>query len=697
MTRKNNGPNERNANLTIQPKNRISPLVEYWCLRLLLVKRGRLLQLRSGPKGALASFCTEIGVPESTLKRDVALFIWLQARLDQLSAMHPRFGGHVGRNLAYVGHKLGLSAVEQEMLGFILLVKRDPVARDLIDAIYQKATEQAIAECFSIALDETTQRISLYMKRSSRLFRSGLISFGMTMSHPMMIRFPTVVGLSDAVCSEYFDLESLFAEVIVRARPSQLRLDDFDHVEVERRIIERYLAQALASSRHGANVLVSGPPGTGKTELCRLLAMELGAEAWEISSSLYQAEQRINSLRLAQESLASTPKSLIIFDEIEDIFGRSQGLGYSEKQDHSKAWMNERLTENPVPTIWITNSIARIDPAHLRRFDLLIEMPQASRYLRERLVREKLPKSLRETALARQLVEDRESTLADLAVVGRLAETLRTESKPEALATEVSQALAHRHRILRGRLPHRGSSASEHYNLNWLNTDQAIEPIFQGLKRSQKGRVLLYGPPGTGKTAFAGRLAQELDCPLLRKSVAQLQSCWVGETEKNIAKLFEQGTREQAVVMLDEADSLLRDRQTARTSWEVSQTNEILQQMEDFDGIFIAATNRMEQIEPAAMRRFDWRVELDWLRPEQVLGLARETLSRHGSLAPTDDDARVLGRISPVAPGDFKVAERQAEVLGQSLTAEALIEVLRSEASRRTKDGDGIGFLAEVS
>ena len=697
MTCKNYGPNEQTANLTIQARNRISPLVEYWCLQLLLVKRGRLQQLRNARKGALEAFCTELGVPESIFKRDVELFIWLRSRLNQLGTMHPRFGGHVGRNLAYVGYKLGLSALEQQMLGFILLVKRDPVARDLVDAIYQKATEQAIAECFSIALGETTQRISLYMKRSSRLFRSGLISFGMTMSNPMMSRFPAVIGLSDAVCSRHFDLESLFAEVIVRARPSQLRLEHFDHMKIERRIIERYLARALGTSAHGANVLLSGPPGTGKTELCRLLAIELGAEAWEIASSLHHVEYRIDSLRLAQETLASTPGSLIIFDEIEDVFGRSETLGYSKKTDHSKAWVNERLTENPLPTVWITNSIARIDPAHLRRFDLLIEMPPASRELRERLVREKLPKPLRETALARQLVEDRESTPADLAVVGRLAETLRADRKPDILAAEVSQVLAHRHRILRGRLPHRGSNGPEKYNLDWLNTSQPIEPIFQGLKRSHKGRILLHGPPGTGKTAFASHLARELDRPLIRKSVSELLSCWVGETEKNIKNLFEEGTREQAVVMLDEADSLLRDRQTARQRWEVSQTNEILQQMEDFDGIFIAATNLAEQLEPAAMRRFDWRIQLDWLRPEQVVGLARETLSRHGCPGLNDDEGRSLRRISPVAPGDFKVAERQAEVLGQSLTAEALIEVLRSEAGRRTKDGDGIGFLAEVS
>jgi len=105
----------------------------------------------------------------------------------------------------------------------------------------------------------------------------------------------------------------------------------------------------------------------------------------------------------------------------------------------------------------------------------------------------------------------------------------------------------------------------------------------------------------------------------------------------------------------------------------------------------------MEQIEPAAMRRFDWRLELDWLRPEQILGLARETLSRQGSPALTDEQAHALERISPVAPGDFKVAERQAQVLGLPLTVNALIETLRGEVSRRNTDRDGIGFLAKVS
>ncbi|SFV60837.1 ATPase, AAA family [hydrothermal vent metagenome] len=90
---------------------------------------------------------------------------------------------------------------------------------------------------------------------------------------------------------------------------------------------------------------------------------------------------------------------------------------------------------------------------------------------------------------------------------------------------------------------------------------------------------------------------------------------WVGGTEKNIANAFREAKEEKAVLVFDEVDSFLADRTGAKQSWEVTQVNEMLVQMENFDGIFIATTNLMDNLDRASLRRFDLKLEFSYLKP----------------------------------------------------------------------------------
>ena len=74
------------------------------------------------------------------------------------------------------------------------------------------------------------------------------------------------------------------------------------------------------------------------------------------------------------------------------------------------------------------------------------------------------------------------------------------------------------------------------------------------------------------------------------RRASDLLSCWVGATEQNIARAFEEARKDDAVLLIDEADSFLQDRRGAGHSWEVTQVNEVLTQMENFEGVFIATT-----------------------------------------------------------------------------------------------------------
>ncbi len=78
---------------------------------------------------------------------------------------------------------------------------------------------------------------------------------------------------------------------------------------------------------------------------------------------------------------------------------------------------------------------------------------------------------------------------------------------------------------------------------------------------------------------------------------------WVGEGEKNIKRAFAEAESEEAILIIDEADSLLFNRDRAVRSWEISFTNEFLTRMERFRGILICTTNRVEDLDSASLRR----------------------------------------------------------------------------------------------
>ena len=153
------------------------------------------------------------------------------------------------------------------------------------------------------------------------------------------------------------------------------------------------------------------------------------------------------------------------------------------------------------------------------------------------------------------------------------------------------------------RNPRRSQELATAYRPELVSTDCDLAPLLQSLREHGKGRICFYGPPGTGKTAYGNYLARELDRPLLVRRASDLLNMYLGGTEKNLARMFEEARQEGAVLLLDEADSFLQARGRAERSWEVTQVNEMLTQMEDFPGIFFASTNLMDRLDEAALRR----------------------------------------------------------------------------------------------
>jgi len=124
-------------------------------------------------------------------------------------------------------------------------------------------------------------------------------------------------------------------------------------------------------------------------------------------------------------------------------------------------------------------------------------------------------------------------------------------------------------------------------------------------------RVLFYGPSGTGKTLTASLLGKEFALPVYRVDLSQMVSKWIGETEKNLARVFDMAEKQGWILFFDEAEALFSARGEVNNSNDRRANQEVsylLQRIENFDGTIIMATNLRDNIDDAFIRRFQLMV-----------------------------------------------------------------------------------------
>jgi SpoVK/Ycf46/Vps4 family AAA+-type ATPase len=174
-----------------------------------------------------------------------------------------------------------------------------------------------------------------------------------------------------------------------------------------------------------------------------------------------------------------------------------------------------------------------------------------------------------------------------------------------------------------------------------------------------------------------------LDMPLLSKKASDLLSPYVGLTEKNIAACFEKAIEQEALLLIDEADSFLQSRSSAAHSWEITAVNEMLTQMESHPLPFVCTTNLINILDEAAFRRFTLKMKFDYLTPAQL----------------NDACQRLCGipmnkYIEQVALGDIVVARKMMAMLAQTtkIDAQTLYKHLSAACIVKSGGKQKVGF-----
>jgi len=449
------------------------------------------------------------------------------------------------------------------------------------------------------------------------------------------------------------------------------------------------------------NFLFYGTEGTGKTELSRSIAAQTGRVFYEIGLEFknnheifdkYEHREgaisyRMRALKISEMFLREK-NALLVVDEADLILNRFE-----------KGILNKFLEDLRLPIIWITNNLRYTEGSTMRRFQYSIGFDLSNQSIRKKLwdsvVEKHNAESIFPSERCQKFAEKYEISTGgiELAVQNEVA---LLES---GMHKEIGDEILENHVELLGLKTNKQTlSRALKYDVSVLNIPYLNEVLHSARLYSEKLKskqtesnmtMLLYGPPGTGKTEFARFLARECGLSFREISYGQISSKYVGETEKQLASAFKQANEAGELLFIDEADSLIADRKGAVRSWEVTQTNEFLVQLESSRCMVVCSTNFQGRLDAASNRRFHFQLQFGFLKKEGILTMAK---SFFPDLVNESWDSLI--KVETLAPGDFYAVYKRLQWLPkEELTLQRVVYELESLAN--AKDGYGcrkLGF-----
>ena len=594
------------------------------------------------------------------------------------------------KRLDIVQKAFNLDSIEMEILIFAWIFFKkdicDPL-RDMIGA--RRFGSCAFVDVFASIYPELD--IEEACSNKSTLKRMGLVDNDLDISGRIALFLDGVSGN---------DLDSLYFKIYEgKCVPYKKLCRNNPKVEIAFEMLKRVKAG------QGMNIFFYGVEGTGKTELAKAIAKEIKRPLvlTNISIDGVHRESKEDSTiqgRLGSILFAATKyqnkRAILLVDEADVILNCCE-----------KGALNFFLEQIKVPVIWISNEIRLIENSTLRRFDYSIEFERLDSEKRlqiwQSVISEQGAVGMLAPSMVQQFAETFPITAGGVtqAIAGaKFLQENGSKVTPEKAVRIIADAQTNLLSLSCEYANRDKESHAPKYILDALNVEGDMNRIMkvmqsfdakwknmQEMDRPESLNILFYGAPGTGKTELAKHLARTLNRKLIVKKVSSLLDCYVGETEKNIRKMFREAEEKKAILFLDEADSMLSERAGAEHSWEVTQVNELLTQMENFKGIFIAATNFNDNLDAASRRRFALKLKFGYLKPDGIEKVWQAFFPKVKCSSAARD-------LKALTPGDFKAVHDTFQYYDESeVTADSILQALRHEIEcKNTREGRRMGL-----
>lgn len=603
----------------------------------------------------------------------------------------PSFDPSLGARLALAAARFGLDELARDLLLLAAAFELDPDSRDLLHALAgRKRNELTVELCADVLVERPLSAVLAALAPGEPLRDSRLLLVeGDGLGGQLSLRSHALRWL----CGDDGVPAALQQLVTLHPRQRDLGVALPEATNAALAALELLLARAPRPGEPPLPlVTLRGPRGSGRLAAAHRLAAARGQAliAVPIPPLLGAEKQRRAALLPDVLALATLLDAAVYLAEVDALWDESGNADL----DHTAALRRHA-------GMIAVGSSGRGGHVDVGRPSVVVPMTRAALDDRERAWRHALARHAAQRGAA-DLGDELGAELAARYVIGpgAIAEVVsEAASYAAATAGEVSrdslEAAVGRRLSLRlgtfGSVVARKSRFSE-----LILPDDVVDTLRDllamvrerslilekwGFQRhlgiSRGVSALFSGEPGTGKTMAASVLASELGLELVRIDLSAVVSKFVGETEKNLARIFDEAQDAHAMLLFDEADSLFGKRtelKSAQDRFANLEVNYILQRMETFDGISVLTTNAENAIDPALQRRLNFRIRFPEPEADERELLWRQLLPPAAGVG--EIDFRALADKFEMTGGYIKNAVVRAAVIaaraGRAVSAEDL-------------------------
>lgn len=541
-------------------------------------------------------------------------------------------------------------------------------------------------ELYSSLADCEPRQIEEVLRTDQKLIQYGFLNEDRELNQAII----------DCISNQDFNL--FFTDLIKPCDISDAYdMDTFSVPEEKRNVMSQ-----LLNSTNPVSILLYGKPGSGKTEYSKALIHACGKKAIIFKNEAETLKTGEVLARLNCLLSLNRQDTVLIVDEADSLLKTKDismmGMVFPSR---SKGIINKMLENSKNKAIWIVNYTDPIDDSTRRRFTLSCKFEAMGPTMLQDIANRKLEGANLNENTQHQILNMLGAYQVTGASVDNVVKAITSmeQKNDEELIKNVEIVLKENSLLLNGNSKMRETVTSA-YDSSVLNTTMPAEKILRMVTNAQKFaaknldtgcsnngtngiRMLFYGLSGTGKTEFARYISEQLGKKILLKRASDILNKYVGGTEENIKDAFEEAAANDQILLFDEADTFFSDRNSASHSWERTQVNEFLTQMEEFPGILICTTNLRKIMDEALLRRFHITVEFNALTEEGISKLLKKYF---GSYSFTEEQIASLCKYNSVTPGDFgRLSSRIRFMDEEDISSQMIIDELCK--NQEEKDG----------